>query len=107
VKNIQIIDSAINTAYAIYAIPDRAFKKLFPAPGQDIEFLEDVVKRLGEKQSGELIRYTWTPRQEKSKVRGIHETLFIDMKKRKVYYPNKRESDLYDTKTQKKIRGIP
>ncbi|HEV2328558.1 MAG TPA: hypothetical protein VGY56_07200 [Verrucomicrobiae bacterium] len=106
-KNVQIIDSAINGSFSIYAIPDEIFQQLFPEDGQDIEFLGDAVRRLGEKRVGELMKYTWHSRQEKCEVKGIHGTLFMDMEGRKVFYPNKKESDLDNREIQRKTRGIP
>lgn len=103
-KNIQIIDGAVNCSFSIYAIPDRVFKSFFPMRGQDIEFIEDVIRRLGEKQAGELVKYTWNSRLEKSQANGIHGTLFFQMENRKVFYPNKRESDLDDPAIQRSVR---
>lgn len=103
-KNIQIIDSAINASFSVYSIPENAFNRLFPARGQDVEFIEDLVKRLGEEGAAELMKSTWNSRVEKSQVKGIHGTLFIQMENRKVFYPNKRESDLDNPAIQKSAK---
>jgi hypothetical protein len=102
-KNVQIIDDATNCSYSIYSIPDDAFRSLFPQPGQDVEFLEDAIGRLGEKSVGDIMRFTWKSRVEKSNVSGIHGTLFVGMLHRKRLYPNKAETDLDDGETQKKL----
>jgi hypothetical protein len=104
-KNIQIIDGAINCSFSIYAVPDQVFQQLYPESQQDIEFLEDVIQRLGEQKAGELMKHTWNSRQQKCQINGIHGTLFIGMQSRKVLYPNKKEADLDDPKIQTKIRG--
>jgi len=101
-KNIQIIDGALNCSFSVYSVSDKIFKKIFPRPEQDIEFLEDLIQRIGEQKTSELIRHTWNSRQHKIQINGIHGTLFIDMVSRKVFYPNKREADLDDPKLQKK-----
>ena len=106
-KNIQLIDGAVNCSYSIYAIPDKAFRQLFPSPGQDIEFIEDVVARLGKRKVGALMKYTYNSHLSKSEVCGIHGTLFFEMSNRKAFYPNKRDSDIHDREIQKRIRGIP
>ena len=106
-KNIQIIDNAVNGSFSVYAIPDDVFQQLFPGEGQDVEFIEDVVERVGEKKAGELMKHTWKSRQEKCTLNGLHGTLFIRMANRKVFYPNKMESDLDIPEIQKHIRGIP
>src|SRR5436309_1718912 len=101
-KNVQIIDGAVNCSYSIYSIPDDAFHLLFPDPGQDVEFLEDAISRLGERSVGEIMRFTWDSRLPKAKVNGIDGTLFIGMLHRKALYPHKSETDLDDGEVQKK-----
>ena len=54
-KNIQIIDGANNCAYSICKASDETFSLIFPFLGQDIEFVEDFVKRVGEKKAGEIL----------------------------------------------------
>jgi len=39
-KNIQIIDGAVNSVYEIYMVPDEDFSRLFPNDA-DIAFAED------------------------------------------------------------------
>ena len=95
-KNIQVIDGAMNSEYAIFRVSDELFHLIFPEAGQDIEFIEDAVRRMGKKQAQilntEICQETRVP---KTKVRGIHGTLFYQLKKeKKMFYPNKRESDL-------------
>jgi hypothetical protein len=102
-KNIQIIDDAVNCSYSIYSIPDDAFQMLFPKPGQDIEFLEDAIDRLGQKSVGDIMKFTWTSRLPKASVRGIHGTLFVGMLERKRFYPHKTEADMDDGEFQKKL----
>ena len=55
-KNIQVIDGANNCSYDIFAVTDDEFKILFPDPGQDIEFIEDAIARVGEDKLGAIIR---------------------------------------------------
>jgi len=104
-KNIQIIDGAINCTFSIFGIPDSVFQELFPGENQDVEFLEDVVARLGEVRVGELMKYTWQSRLDKRHAHGIDGTLFIDLLGRKKFYPNKKESDLDNPHIQTKIRN--
>ncbi len=39
-KNIQVIDGAINCAYDVYVATGEDFLLLFPGSGQDIQFIE-------------------------------------------------------------------
>lgn len=93
-KNIQVIDGATNAAYSIYEISDKSFRLIFPGRGQDVEFIEDVVERLGEEKVAQLLPSLWSHRLEKRNAAGIHGTLFFDLSCKKQFYPNKQESDL-------------
>jgi len=89
-KNIQVIDGAINSRYAIYAVTAVEFATLFP-DGQDVEFIEDVVDRLGEGPTTELMTPIWERAVPKPKVSGIHGTLFYGLPEKRKFYDNKRE----------------
>ncbi len=41
-KNIQIIDGASNCTFSIFQATAEEFNLLFPEPGQDIQFSEDL-----------------------------------------------------------------
>lgn len=93
-KNIQIIDEMPNTAYDIFSCSEADFHALF-APGTDIEFIEDVLERLGTDRLSEILTRLWKQPVVKSSVQGIHGTLFYGLAAQKrQFYPNKRESDL-------------
>jgi hypothetical protein len=92
-KNIQVIDPSDNAAYNIYAAPEADFDQIFPN-GADIEFIEDLLKRLGAARARAILEPMWERRLEKPDVIGIHGTLFYHLKKQKGrIYPNKRFSD--------------
>lgn len=93
-KNIQVIDGADNSEYAIFAVSDEEFLFLFPDPGQDIEFIEDVVERAGEEAAGKVLGPVWKRRIRKSEAHGVHGTLFYELHWKKKYYPTKRESEM-------------
>ena len=93
-KNIQVIDGALNAAYAIYAATDRDFRLAFPN-GQDIEFVEDLRKRLGARRAARLLAKLWSQPISKKKVRGIHGTLFFGLAGvKREFYPTKRELEM-------------
>ena len=93
-KNIQVIDGAANCSYSIYKADNELFKMIFPEDGQDIEFIDDFVKRCGEERAGELLRPLWGNCVVKQFSDGIHGTLFFELNFKRRFYPNKRESDL-------------
>lgn len=90
-KNVQVIDGAINAAYTIFAVTEDEFKLIFPGDGQNIEVVEDMVDRLGDERVGEVMAPVWGREVPKPDVRGIHGTLFYGMPEKKRYYENKRE----------------
>jgi hypothetical protein len=96
VKNIQVIDSAMNCSFSIYAAADEDFAAIFCQEGQDVEFVEDLVARVGPRRAGQLVLKATdrSQRVDKRKVCGIHGTLFFGFPARKKWYPNKREADL-------------
>ena len=90
-KNIQVIDDAINAKYAIYAVTDEEFATLFPGDGQNIEFIEDVVERLGDDCTAALMSPVWERLIPKPEAQGIHGTLFYGLPVKRKFYENKRE----------------
>ena len=93
-KNIQVIDGANNCSYDIFAMTDDEYGILFPTPGQDIEFIEDVIGRVGDQRLGEIMRSVWKRPIKKPEVTGIHGTIFYELLWKKKYYPNKRDDDI-------------
>lgn len=88
-KNIQVIDGADNCTYDIFAVSEEDFDLLFPKPNQNIEFIEDVVDRIGEQKIRDLNSRLWNNRILKEDVNGIHGTLFYQLLSKKKYYPSK------------------
>jgi hypothetical protein len=96
VKNIQVIDGADNCTYSIYAATEDEFRAIFPAPEQDIEFIEDVVERIGDENVGNLMRPVWNRLVNKADVSGIHGTLFYGLVQKKKYYPTKKDAEVLE-----------
>jgi hypothetical protein len=90
-RNIQVIDGAINCAYDFYAATEEEFLKIFPEPGQDIQFIEDI---RNDEEIKQVLAHIWKRRLNKPEVNGIHGTLFYELAEKKQFYPNKKESDL-------------
>jgi hypothetical protein len=81
-----------NMKFMLRQIPN--FSVIFPG-GADIEFIEDLIDRVGEDGADEVMQPIWTRPIKKEMVQGIHGTLFYDNLgaiKRK-FYPNKRFAD--------------
>ena len=93
-KNIQVIDSGINCTYDIFAAEDAVFEEIFPAK-TDIQFIEDLEERLGEKKIKLLFKDLWKNRQDKKTVLGIHGTLFYGLREeKKKFYPTNKDEEM-------------
>jgi|SRR5262245_42332604 hypothetical protein len=93
-RNVQIIDGADNCTYSIYELTDEEFALLFPAPGQNVEFIEDALLRLGDERLAALLQPVWEREIKKAEVNGIHGTLFYELSHKKKYYPTKNEEEM-------------
>jgi hypothetical protein len=92
-KNIQVIDGAANCTYSLFAATDREFSELFPGEA-DVEFSEDVYRRLGKARWSGIMAAIWRRPVGKRVAQGIHGTLFFGMQERKRFYPTRRESEM-------------
>lgn len=94
-KNIQVIDDAVNCTYEVFSIDDESFDQIFPE-GRDIEFEDDLFGRLGDETAGNLLASLWKIRADKKKLAGIHGTLFFGYfcEEKKPFYPTKKEAEM-------------
>ena len=99
-KNIQVIDGAENCAYDTFAATDKEFALIFPA-GQDIEFIDDFVRRVGKKRAGKVLAALWRRRQNKKEIQGLHGTLFYELAFKKKYYPTKKDNEAIANPSEK------
>jgi len=90
-KNVMIIDGAINCSYDIFQFRDAEFRLIFPKENQDIAFIDEVPEKVLVSTFWDEV---WQRRVNKKSVHGIHGLLFYDLDQKKEYYPNRRDSDL-------------
>ena len=93
-KTILVIDGAENCAYDHFQATDEFFALLFPGDGQDIEFIEDFCERHSNEDLKAEFEQLWERPVRKREVNGIDGILFYGLLIKKIYYPNKRDSDL-------------
>jgi hypothetical protein len=91
-KNIQVIDSAVNSVYDIFAASEEEFKLIFPH-GQDIAFIEEVLKSGRRKKVTEALSRIWTRRIPKVEANGIHGILFYGLEEKMEYYPTRKDEE--------------
>jgi hypothetical protein len=88
-KNVQIIDGAVNATFSIFQATDEEFAVIFP-DGRDIELAVDLVERVGEEVATRLLNPLWERPILKRDAMGIHGTLFYDAEKRREFLPQSR-----------------
>ena len=92
--NVQFIDSARNAAYDVFFVTEENFRLIFPAAGQDIEFMDDFSARVGEKVADAVCERLFSNRLDKASIVGIHGTLFYEQQYKKKFYPTKKASEM-------------
>lgn len=90
-KNIQTIDSSVNCTFSIFQATDAEFALLFPEPGQDIQYAEDLALLPGQDEIDAACRRIWERPIRKVDTHGIHGTLLYGLQRYKEWYPEKRE----------------
>jgi hypothetical protein len=92
-KNIQIINGAVNATFSLFQATEEEFVVIFP-DGQDMELVEDLIQRLGDEAAGSVLESIWNRPILKRDALGIHGTLFYDNEHRRDHIPpSKREID--------------
>lgn len=91
-KNIQIIDGAINCAYDIFSVTDEEFALVFPE-GTNIAFIDEVMSRHDYVVIDEAFQRIWSRPVQKSEAMGIHGLLFYELEEKKRYYPTRRDEE--------------
>lgn len=93
-KNVLIIDGARNCEYSIFAMAENEFKIVFPGDRQNVEFIEDLVERIGEENIAGLLTPVWKRQVEKPDAMGIHGILFYQLYWKKKFYPTKNDREM-------------
>jgi len=92
VKNIQIIDGAVNCVYDIFQATDEEFTTIFPE-GEDVAFIDEVYARGKKKILDRTFNSIWTRRVPKVQAQGIHGLLFYELESKKAFYPSRRDEE--------------
>jgi hypothetical protein len=96
-KNIQIIDRAVNATFSLFQATEKEFAAIFPGEGQDMELIEDFTERAGEEQALLILSPVWERPVLKRDAQGIHGTLYYEYADRRRSLPaTKREVDWDD-----------
>ena len=93
-KNVQVISAADETRYPIYAVTDEEFCQIFPDKRQNVEFAENMFRRIGNRKAALLLKATREREVEKSEIFGIHGTLFCGLIFKQKYFPSKNDTEM-------------
>lgn len=91
-KNIQVIDGAINCVYDVFAATDEEFSLIF-LEEQDVAFIDEVYERGSAETLDKTFKNIWGRRISKREVQGIHGLLFFALAEKKVYYPSRKDEE--------------
>jgi hypothetical protein len=91
-KNIQVIDGAVNCVYDIFAATDDEFESLF-APNTDIAFIDEIFANGDKARLAEVFNALWTRPVAKSHANGIHGIIFYELEEKKQFYPTRRDEE--------------
>jgi len=93
-KNIQVIDGAINSIYEIYEVSDDIFQEIFPG-NINVAFADDVREKIEIKFGNKFWDEFYRKRVKKEKVRGIHGTFHLPLSNvAKECFPTRREEEV-------------
>ena len=92
-KNIQVIDGAVNCVYDIFQATQQEFDVIFPN-GTDIAFIDEVMatNEMAKADLVETLNRIWTRPITKKDANGIHGILFYELENKKQYYPERIDS---------------
>jgi hypothetical protein len=91
-KNIQVIDGAVNSVYDVFSATDDEFSLIFPE-GEDIAFIVEVMSRGASQELDRAFKKIWKRRIAKRDAMGIHGILFYELEHKKAYYPTRRDEE--------------
>jgi hypothetical protein len=90
-KNIQIIDGALNCTFSLFQATDEEFALIFPEPRQDIQYAEDLAGLPNQAEIDVAFSRIWERPIRKRDAQGIHGTIFYELERYKKWYREKRE----------------
>ena len=91
-KNIQVIDGALNCVYDVFAATDEEFALIFPSR-QDVAFIDEVLARGSQPALDAAFARIWARRVRKTEANGIHGLLFYELEGKKQFYPTRRDEE--------------
>jgi hypothetical protein len=90
-KNVLVIDGALNCTFSVFQATDEEFALIFPEPMQDMQYAEDLAELSDQAAiDAALGRLRQRPIRRRD-ANGIHGTLLYELQRYKQWYREKRE----------------
>lgn len=108
-KNIQVIDGALNCTFSIFQATEEEFALLFPEPRQDFQYADDLAFLPRQEEVDAALGRIWERPIRKQDALGIHGTLFYQPERYKTYYRAKREDAVNPSavnQAQRRLFGV-
>ncbi len=91
VKNILVIDGAMNCTFSVFQATDEEFALVFPEPLQDMQYAEDLADLPDQAAINAAFARIWQRPIRRRDANGIHGTLLYELQRYKKWYRKKRE----------------
>lgn len=91
-KNIQVIDGAVNCVYDIFAATEEEFEAIFTGD-QNIAFIDEVYTAETGSRLDPVFERIWRRPIPKCDAVGIHGILFYQLDEKREYYPTRRDEE--------------
>jgi hypothetical protein len=110
-KNIMIIDWADNCTFSVFQATEEEFKSIFPEPGQEIQFQENLgkIRKYKDERKKAFAKLWERPIRRRDTV-GIHGILFYENLRYKKHYLSLREDGMSESAynpAQRALFGLP
>jgi hypothetical protein len=92
VKNIQIIDGAVNCVYDIFSATEEEFNLIFPS-GHDVAFIDEIYQLGDPDELDEAFKRIWRRRIRKADAQGLHGIIFYELDEKKNFYPTRKDEE--------------
>ena len=96
-KNIQVIDGALNCVYDIFQATESEFDLIFKND-TNITFSDELESSI---ELEKAFKNIWARRIPKNKAMGIHGTIFYEMEHKKEYYPTRKDEEAVNSNGSK------
>ena len=103
----MVVDDAPNATFSVFQATEAEFDRIFPVPGQDIAFIEEVIAALGDAATSEVMGPIWERPILRRDVEGLHGLLIYEGSERMPFYPaSRREADWEDAAVNPAQRAL-